>query len=85
MSKMTERARELVAYFKIREDSDKIKRVEELAIKRDVAESVNNTDEVAIIDSELTTYGEVKLINKKGVKNALKTRDNTNTNNLFGR
>ena len=67
MSKMTERARELVAYFKIREDSDKIKRVEELAIKRDVAESVNNTDEVAIIDSELTTYGEVKLINKEGV------------------
>ena len=64
---MTERARELVAYFKIREDSDKIKRVEELAIKRDVAESVNNTDEVAIIDSELTTYGEVKLINKEGV------------------
>ena len=67
MSKMSERARELVAYFKIREDSDKIKRVEELAIKRDVAESVNNTDEVAIIDSELTTYGEVKLINKEGV------------------
>ena len=67
MSKMTERARELVAYFKIREDSNKIKRVEELAIKRDVAESVNNTDEVAIIDSELTTYGEVKLINKEGV------------------
>ena len=67
MSKMSERARELVAYFKIREDSNKIKRVEELAIKRDVAESVNNTDEVAIIDSELTTYGEVKLINKEGV------------------
>ena len=67
MSKMTERARELVAYFKIREDSDKIKRVEELAIKRDVAESVNDTDEVAIIDSELTNYGEVKLINKEGV------------------
>ena len=67
MSKMTERARELVAYFKIREDSDKIKLVEELAIKRDVAESVNDTDEVAIIDSELTNYGEVKLINKEGV------------------
>jgi len=67
MIKISERARELMAYFKIREDSDKIKRVEELAIKRDVAESVNDTDEVAIVDSELTNYGEVKLINKKGV------------------
>tara|TARA_R100001443_G_scaffold89804_2_gene96327 strand:- start:2817 stop:3020 length:204 start_codon:yes stop_codon:yes gene_type:complete len=67
MKIISERAKELIAYFKIREDSDKIKRVEELAIKRDVAESVNDTDEVAIIDSELTNYGEVKLINKKGV------------------
>jgi len=67
MIKISERARELMAYFKIREDSDKIKRVEELAIKRDVAESVNDTDEVAIVDSELTNYGEVKLINKEGV------------------
>ena len=67
MKIISERARELMAYFKIREDSDKIKRVEELAIKRDVAESVNDTDEVAIIDSELTNYGEVKLINKEGV------------------
>jgi hypothetical protein len=48
---------ELMTYFKIREDSDKIKRVEELAIKRDVAESVGNTDEVKLIDSELTCYG----------------------------
>tara|TARA_Y100001938_G_C8025676_1_gene397881 strand:+ start:170 stop:376 length:207 start_codon:yes stop_codon:yes gene_type:complete len=66
MIKISERAKELIAYFKIREDSDKIKRVEELAIKRDVAESVNNTDEVAIIDSELTGYGEIKVnpINK---------------------
>jgi len=67
MKIISERARELMAYFKIREDSDKIKRVEELAIKRDIAESVNDTDEVAIVDSELTNYGEVKLINKKGV------------------
>ena len=67
MKIISERARELMAYFKIREDSDKIKRVEELAIKRDVAESVNDTDEVAIVDSELTNYGEVKLINKEGV------------------
>ena len=69
---ISDRAKDLIAYFKIREDSDKIKRVEELAIKRDVAESVNDTDEVAIIDSELTGYGErdVKLtnpINLKGV------------------
>ena len=67
MKIISERAKELIAYFKIREDSDKIKRVEELAIKRDIAESVNDTDEVAIVDSELTNYGEVKLINKKGV------------------
>jgi len=46
-----------MSYFKIRKDSDKIKRVEELAIKRDVAESVGNTDEVKLIDSELTCYG----------------------------
>jgi hypothetical protein len=54
---ITDRASELMSYFKIREDSDKIKRVEELAIKRDVAESVGNTDEVTNIDSELTLYG----------------------------
>jgi len=52
-----DRVSELMTYFKIREDSDKIKRVEELAIKRDVAESVGNTDEVKLIDSELTCYG----------------------------
>ena len=52
-----DRVSELMTYFKIREDSDKIKRVEELAIKRDVAESVGNTDEVTNIDSELTLYG----------------------------
>ena len=60
---ISDRANELIAYFKIRKDSDKIKRVEELAIKRDVAESVGNTDEVAIIDSELTSYGETNPIN----------------------
>jgi hypothetical protein len=54
---ITDRASELMSYFKIREDSDKIKRVEELAIKRDIAESVGNTDEVTNIDSELTLYG----------------------------
>jgi len=48
---------ELMSYFRIREDSDKIKRVEELASKRDVAESVGNTDEVNIIDKELACYG----------------------------
>jgi hypothetical protein len=54
---ISDRASDLISYFKIREDSDKIKRVEELAIKRDVAESVGNTDEVTNIDSELTLYG----------------------------
>jgi hypothetical protein len=54
---ISNRASDLMSYFKIREDSDKIKRVEELAIKRDVAESVGNTDEVTNIDSELTLYG----------------------------
>jgi len=54
---ISDRASDLMSYFKIREDSDKIKRVEELAIKRDIAESVGNTDEVTNIDSELTLYG----------------------------
>ena len=54
---ISDRASDLISYFKIREDSDKIKRVEELAIKRDVAESIGNTDEVNLIDQELTTYG----------------------------
>jgi len=54
---ISDRASDLISYFKIREDSDKIKRVEELAIKRDIAESVGNTDEVNLIDQELTTYG----------------------------
>ena len=57
MNKLSERALELMAYFRIRKDSNQIKRVEELAIKRDVAESVGNTDEVQIIDNELTTIG----------------------------
>ena len=61
---ISDRASDLISYFKIRENSDKIKRVEELAIKRDVAESVGNTDEVKLIDQELTTYGgdDVKVI-----------------------
>ncbi len=57
MNKLSERALELMSYFRIRKDSNQIKRVEELAIKRDVAESVGNTDEVQIIDNELTTIG----------------------------
>ncbi len=57
MTKLSERALELMSYFRIRKDSNQIKRVEELAIKRDVAESVGNTDEVQIIDNELTTIG----------------------------
>ena len=57
MKKLSERALELMSYFRIRKDSNQIKRVEELAIKRDVAESVGNTDEVQIIDNELTTIG----------------------------
>jgi hypothetical protein len=54
---INERVSDLMTYFKIRKDSDKIKRVEELAIKRDVAESVGNTDEITVIDNELTCYG----------------------------
>jgi hypothetical protein len=54
---INERVSDLMSYFKIRKDSDKIKRVEELAIKRDVAESVGNTDEITVIDNELTCYG----------------------------
>ncbi len=57
MTKLSERALELMSYFRIRKDSNQIKRVEELAIKRDVAESVGNTDEIQIIDNELTTIG----------------------------
>ena len=54
---INERVSDLMTYFKIRKDSDKIKGVEELAIKRDVAESVGNTDEITVIDNELTCYG----------------------------
>ena len=57
MNKLSERALELMSYFRIRKDSNQIKRVEELAIKRDVAESVGYTDEVQIIDNEITTIG----------------------------
>jgi len=57
MTKLSERALELMSYFRIRKDSNQIKRVEELAIKRDVADSVGNTDEIQIIDNELTTIG----------------------------
>ena len=53
-----DRVSELMTYFKIREDSDKIKRVEELAIKRDVAESVGKQSEIQNIDAELSTIGE---------------------------
>ena len=60
MTKLSERALELMSYFRIRKDSNQIKRVEELAIKRDVAESVGNTDEIQIIDNELTTIGGAK-------------------------
>ena len=72
MTKLSERARELIAYYKIREGSDKIKRVEELAIEYDVAESKNDKDKLQIIDSELTNYGERDVkstnpINLKGV------------------
>mgnify|MGYP005992515897 CR=1 FL=1 len=55
---MTTKDYEIVAYYNIRKDSDQIKRVEELAIKRDVAESVGNTDEIQIIDSELSNIGD---------------------------
>ena len=60
MTKLSERALELMSYFRIRKDSNQIKRVEELAIKRDVADSVGNTDEIQIIDNELTTIGGAK-------------------------
>lgn len=55
---MNTKDHEIVAYYNIRKDSDQIKRVEELAIKRDVAESVGNTDEIQIIDSELSNIGD---------------------------
>jgi|DEB0MinimDraft_6_1074348.scaffolds.fasta_scaffold223405_1 hypothetical protein len=55
---ISDRALDLMEYFKIRKDSNEIKRVEELAIKRDVAESVGKQSEIQNIDAELSTIGE---------------------------
>ena len=44
---------DLLEYYKIAKDSKSIKRVEELSHKRDEAETKGDTDELAIIDSEL--------------------------------
>ena len=53
----TSRLHEVCEYYKIKKDSSQIKRVEELAMKLDVAVESGDTDKVTIIDSELTSIG----------------------------
>ena len=50
-------AEELIALYEITKDSDSIKRVNELAVKRDEAEAKGDTSEVDIIDTELRNMG----------------------------
>ena len=45
---------DMIDYYLIAKDSKSIKRVEELAVKRDEAEAKGDTSEIANIDSELT-------------------------------
>ena len=52
-----DRLHDVCEYYKIKKDSSQIKRVEELAVKLDVAVESGDTDKVKIIDSELTTIG----------------------------
>jgi hypothetical protein len=52
-----DRLHDVCEYYKIKKDSSQIKRVEELAVKLDVAVDSGDTDKVKIIDSELTTIG----------------------------
>ena len=52
-------AHEWIEYYKIKKDSKSIKRVEELAVKRDEAVAKGDDSEVANIDSELTGMGDI--------------------------
>jgi hypothetical protein len=67
MIKLDEKTRLICEFYKIAEDSTHIKRVIELAGKRDIADGKGDKDEVAIIDNELSKYGNETLINKEGV------------------
>ena len=49
---------DLLEYYKIAKSSTGIKRVEQLAVKRDEAEAKGDTSEVANIDSELNNMGD---------------------------
>jgi hypothetical protein len=50
-------AEELIALYEITKDSNAMKRVNELAVKRDEAEAKGDTSEVEIIDTELRNMG----------------------------
>ena len=50
-------ADELLEFYEITKDSKSVKRVNELAIKRDEAVAKNDTSEIANIDSELNNIG----------------------------
>ena len=50
---------DMIDYYAIAKDSKNIKRVEQLAVKRDEAEAKGDTSEVANIDSELNNMKEL--------------------------
>tara|TARA_Y100001936_G_C15800866_1_gene521454 strand:- start:508 stop:702 length:195 start_codon:yes stop_codon:yes gene_type:complete len=50
-------AEELIEFYEITKDSSSVKRVRELAAKRDEAVAKNDTSEIANIDSELNNIG----------------------------
>lgn len=49
---------DMIDYYAIAKDSKNIKRVEELAVKRDEAEANGDVSEIANIDSELNNMKE---------------------------
>ena len=50
-------AEELMEFYEITKDSKSVKRVNELAAKRDEAVAKNDVSEIANIDSELNNLG----------------------------
>ena len=49
---------DMIDYYAIAKDSKNIKRVEELAVRRDEAEAKSDVSEIANIDSELNNMKE---------------------------
>ena len=56
-------AEDLIQYYKIKEDSSSIKRVEELASQLDEANEKGDTSKIDIITSELNNIGGYTHVN----------------------